>query len=116
MNTALLNIKGPPDLPPPTQFRSLPDLFKHDESFLARISTFANSLSLSLKWNLNHDRDLSIAECEIGDMKACGINKTQRMAKNLAAKNMMRIIEQDPDMKARFLHHVYGPYCPIFLT
>ena len=89
-------------LPAPKEFRSLPDLMKHDEIFLSRLSTFANSLSLNLKWKLRHEKDLCIAECQIGDMKACAVYKKKKTAKLLAAKNMMRVIEQDPQMKARF--------------
>ena len=97
------------DFPPPSVDKtSLQDLLRNDSNFLARLSTFANSLSLNLKWKIRQDKTLSIAECMIGEMKACAVYRKKRTAKLLAAKNMLRVIDSDPNMKQKFLHHIYG--------
>ena len=75
---------------------------------LSRISTFANSMSLGLKWKLSQDEFNTIAECTIGDMKAKAGHKNKKTAKLLAAKNILKIIENDSNLKQKMMEHIFG--------
>ena len=75
---------------------------------MARLSSFANSLSLNLKWRLKQDKNLCVAECTIGEMGAMAVYRKKRTAKLLAAKNMLRVIDGNPQMKTKLINFLYG--------
>ena len=87
---------------------SLVELLKNDNNFLARLSSFANSLSLNLKWKLKQDKNLCVAECTIGDMQAMAVYRKKRTAKLLAAKNMLKVIDGNQCMKTKLVNFLYG--------
>jgi hypothetical protein len=65
-------------------------------------------LSLNLKWKLKQDKNLCVAECTIGDMQAMAVYRKKRTAKLLAAKNMLKVIEGNSQMKTKLLNFLYG--------
>lgn len=75
---------------------------------MARLSSFANSLSLNLKWKLKQDKNLCVAECTIGDMQAMAVYRKKRTAKLLAAKNMLKVIDGNQNMKTKLINFLYG--------
>ena len=89
--------------PPPSNSISIPDLLKHEENSLARLSFFANSLSFNMKWRYRTEKNLCIAECMIGHLKAQGTFRQKKIAKILAGKNMVKKIDSDHSMKQKFL-------------
>lgn len=65
-------------------------------------------MSLGLKWKITQDENTTIAECLVGDMKSKSAHKNKKTAKLLAAKNILKIIETDSNLKQKMMEHIFG--------
>lgn len=61
-----------------------------------------------LQWKISTDNMNFVVEAQLGDLKAVNMNRKKRTAKSHAALAVIKLIEGDVTMKAKFIEHLYG--------
>jgi len=65
-------------------------------------------MNAQMRWKLSlNEKNMYVADLFIKDIRATATHRKRKKVRIMAAKNMLRIIENDPTLKQKFLAHMY---------
>ena len=86
-------------LPEPGGSMNLLDLIEDDQTILTRFSMWCQRENVQMRWKLSlNDKNFYVADLFIKDLRATATHRKRKIVRIMAARNMLRIIENDPTL------------------
>jgi hypothetical protein len=90
----------------PTQnFNSIDELMKDEANILAVLNTFAQNCKECLRWRIESDGSLCVAEIRIGQLNSSAVKSNKKSAKLAAAKNLLKAINSNTYFREKFFYY-----------